>query len=85
MIPRVINGRIQLFDARYKWGYFGAFNAGNYCVKKDNQKICIKKRKFREQIKSLIADADALIKRIDSGELGYDDLATIIQIYNSYN
>lgn len=48
MIPRIINGKIQLFDSKYKRGLF---KAERYFIKADGDKALIKKKSFKQQMK----------------------------------
>jgi hypothetical protein len=48
MIPRVINGRVQLFDNKFKWGYMNLFKSEHYFLKKGWDKVRIKKKNFKE-------------------------------------
>jgi len=85
MIPRIIDGRIQLFDLRYRTEsyYFIHSNVERFFIKKDNKKLRIKEKTFKKQMKELVGDDEALMKKIDSEELKYNDLIEIVTIYNS--
>jgi hypothetical protein len=50
--------------------------------KRGMQKIPIKKKNFKEQMRSIIGDDTDLITRIDNEELTCDDIIEIVSIYN---
>ena len=82
MIPRIINGKVQLFDFKCRGCTFSFIKSEHYFVKKDDHKLKVKKNKFKEQMKELIGDDSALMGKIDREELKYEDLEQIIFSYN---
>jgi len=83
MIPRIINGSIQLFDSKYRWGNFNLMLSEHFFIKKGNQKLRIKKKDFKGLLMGLVWDDEALLNRITNGELKYDDLMEIVATYNN--
>ena len=88
MIPRIVDGEIQLFGVQViKKNIFYFFKSikDNYFIKTRTAKINITKKQFKEQMKDLIGKDQVLLDKINSGELTYDDLPEIIQSYNQNN
>lgn len=83
MIPRIINGRIQLFYMTRKNSPY--FKKIDYFVKKDNQKIAIRKKTFKTQMSVLVKDNQALLDKIERGELKFNDIKEVILLYNGNN
>jgi hypothetical protein len=83
MIPRVINGRIQLFDNKFKWGYMNLFKSEHYFLKKGWDKVRVKKKDFKELMQRFVGDDKSLMEKIENNELKYDDLIEIVTIYNN--
>jgi hypothetical protein len=83
MIPRIVNGKIQLFSTAVGGlGFMGLEKKESFFIKKGSEKMRIKKGKFKKQMHSLIADDEALLNRIDSDELKYEDLIQIVVTYD---
>ncbi|RAJ77338.1 hypothetical protein CLV59_107105 [Chitinophaga dinghuensis] len=83
LIPRIVDGRIQLFELFFKWGPGHLAKSDRYFVKKGEEKFQLKKKKFKEQMKSLINEDADLLKKVESGELTYDNLIDVILMYNN--
>jgi len=83
MIPRVINGKIQLFDNKFKWGYMNLFKSEHYFLKKGWDKVRVKKKDFKELMQRFVGDDKSLMEKIENNELKYDDLIEIVTIYNN--
>jgi hypothetical protein len=84
MIPRIVNGKLQLFTTVYSGG--GVFNLGtteSFFIKKGIEKIKIKKSKFKKQMETLIQDDQALLQKIENDELKYEDIIEIVKTYDS--
>jgi hypothetical protein len=84
MIPRIMNGKLQLFEVHYDGG--GIFNMGStvsFFIKKGNLKLRIKNGKFKKQMHSLIEDDTVLMQKVDNDELKYEDLIDIVKTYNN--
>jgi hypothetical protein len=81
MMPRVVTGKLELYNAEFR-GYY-AFSASDYYFIYDGkQKIRLIRRKFKEQMTQLLSDDADIIRRIENGEVKYDDMPTIIYNYN---
>lgn len=87
MIPRIIDGEIQLFGLNFtKYNfYFLKSTKDYYFIKTGTAKMRISKKQFKEQMKDLIGKDKVLLNKINSGELTYDNLPEIIQSYNQNN
>lgn len=83
MLPRIINGKIQLFESKYKWGYFNMFTSERFYIKAPGEKAQVKKKNFKQLMKRVLADDEDLVKKIDNNELQFDDLPEIVTKYNS--
>ena len=86
MIPRIINGRLQLFAVNYNGG--GFLNLGHsetLCIKKGSEKLRLKKGKFKKQMHKLLDDDEELLQKIDNDELKYEDLTEIVKSYNNHH
>jgi hypothetical protein len=84
MIPRIIDGKLQLFAVDYNGG--GFLNLGStesFFIKKGPVKLRIKKSKFKKQMHTLVEDDEALIQKIENDQLKYDDLVDIVKTYNN--
>jgi len=84
MIPRIVDGEIQLFGVQVIKNNFYFFKSikDNYFIKTETVKINITKKQFKEQMKDLISKDQVLLGKINSGELTYDNLPEIIYTYN---
>jgi hypothetical protein len=87
MIPRIIDGKIQLFGLKYTKSSFYFVNSTKdyFFVKKGTEKQKITKKYFKEIMKDLISDDQVLLDKINNDELTYDNLPQIIQTYNQNN
>jgi hypothetical protein len=83
MIPRVVNGKIQLFDNKFKWGAMNLFKSEHFFIKKNRDKVRVKKKKFKELMQIYVGDDKPLMEKIEKNELQYEDLIEIITIYNN--
>jgi hypothetical protein len=83
MIPRIINGKIQLFENKFKWGYFNAFKSEKFFLKKGWNKERVKKKNFKDLMQRYVGDDKSLMEKIEKNELKYDDLVEIVTIYNN--
>jgi len=81
MIPRLISGKLELYNAIYAGFY--SFNKSDHFYLYDGiENIRVIRRKFKEQMKELISDDPEIIQRIEREKLTYDDLPAIIYNYN---
>ena len=87
MIPRIVDGEIQLFGLNFTKTsfYFVKSTKDYFFIKKGDQKIKITKKYFKELMKDLLGQDEALLARINNDELKYDDLPEIILSYNLHN
>ena len=86
MIPRIINGKLQLFAVNYNGGGFlGLGHSETLCIKKGSEKLRLKKSKFKKQMHQLLDDDEALLQKIDNDELKYEDLIEIVKSYNNHH
>jgi hypothetical protein len=87
MIPRIVDGNIQLFGLNYtlKSFYFVKSTKDYFFIKKEGQKIKITRKYFKELMKDLISEDKILLEKINNDELKYEDLPQIIQSYNQNN
>ncbi|MFX1706717.1 hypothetical protein PV783_22295 [Chitinophaga sp. CC14] len=83
LIPRVIDGRIQLFELKFNWGPMNLAKSDRFFVKKGTEKFSIKRKKFKEQMRTLISENIDLLNKIESGELTFDDMIKVILMYNN--
>lgn len=83
MIPRIINGKIQLFDSKYRWGYANMFKLERFFIKTGPDKVIVKRKNFKQVMKAYLADDEDLMTKIDNDELRYDDLIEIVKAYDS--
>lgn len=84
MIPRVLNGKIQLFEYRLRTpGLFKDIETERFFVKKGDVKMRLNRRKFKEQMLQLIGDKPEIMGKIDTEQLKYADLMDIIFQYNN--
>jgi hypothetical protein len=83
MIPRIVNGRIQLFDSKYKWGYANMFKIERFFIKVGGDKVQVKRKNFKQLMNTYLADDEDLITKIENEELQYDNLMEIIITYNN--
>ena len=84
MIPRIVDGKIQLFGLKFTTTSFYVVRSTKdyFFIKKGDEKKKIMKKYFKEQMKDLISEDQVLLDKINSGELTYDNLPEIIQAYN---
>ena len=85
MVPRVINGRIQLF-------YFPhTVNAGFTIIRPRNEPFMIKTadwkdrikyRRFKEDMREILGDSSLVYKQIEQDALKYEDLPVIVRLAN---
>jgi hypothetical protein len=84
MIPRLINGKVQLFALTMDGtGLFNSTTNTLFFIKKGEEKFQVTKSQFKRQMHDIIGDPE-LLQRIDNNELKYIDLPQIISQYNSY-
>lgn len=81
MIPRVVSGKIELYNAVYA-GFYSFKTSDHFHLYDGIKNIRAIRRKFKEQMKELLSDDPEILQRIDREELTYDDLPTIIYNYN---
>ena len=82
LVPRIANGKMELFDASYRWGEGGLFKKKGYFVRIGDQPYKIFPNEFRKQMADLVADHQSLNLRISSGELDFGDIEKIVTEYN---
>jgi len=84
MIPRIINGKIQLFEVLIEGRYYLHFDGNeNIYAKKGGVKMRIRKSKFKKQMHELLADDPSLLEKIDNDELKFENIKEIILAYNN--
>jgi hypothetical protein len=83
MIPRVIKGTIELFEFRITNSSSTRTRSLIFFTKKDEEKEKIIKPTFKRQMASLVGDDEALMERINKGELRYQDMPQIVELYNA--
>lgn len=81
MIPRVVEGKLELYNATYR-NYYSFNDSDHYYIYDGRENIRLVKRKFKEQMKELLKDDIDIIQRIDREEVTYEDMPTIIYNYN---
>ncbi len=81
MLPRVVPGELELYNAIYR-GFYSFSKTDHFYLYKGKERIRLVERKFKEQMKELLGDDTDIIRRIESEELTYSDLPTIIHNYN---
>ncbi|MBV8251380.1 MAG: hypothetical protein JO154_02135 [Chitinophaga sp.] len=85
MLPRIIDGRIQLFELTFRRESLPMFKSDRFYVKKGQEKFQLKKRKFKEQMRTLISEDAVLLNKIENEELTFDDIIDVILMYNKNN
>jgi hypothetical protein len=81
MIPRIVSGKIELYNAVYA-GFYSFKESDHFHLYDGIKNIRAIRRKFKEQMKELLNDDPEILQWIDREELTYDDLPTIIYNYN---
>lgn len=81
MIPRVVEGKFELYSAIYK-NYYAFKDSDHYYLYDGRENIRLVKRKFKDQMNEFLKDDTDIIQKIDRGEVTYEDMPTIIYNYN---
>jgi len=81
MIPRIVTGKLELYNAIYA-GFYSSKKSDHFHLYNGIENIRVIRKKFKEQMRELISDDPEILQRIDREELTYDDLPTIIYNYN---
>ncbi len=81
MIPRIVTGKLELYSAIYR-GFYSFSKSDHFYLYNGQENIRLVRRKFKEQMKELLADDVDIVGRIDRGEVSYNDMPTIIHNYN---
>ncbi|HEV3324506.1 MAG TPA: hypothetical protein VG052_02830 [Puia sp.] len=83
MVPRVINGPVQLFYFPHSTP-FAIIQPKNepYLIKTANWKKRVSYRKFKRDMKEVLGDSSLVYKQIDLETLKYEDIPMIVQLAN---
>ena len=81
MLPRIVAGPIELYDAIYA-GTYEFETSDHFYLYVGREHIRLVRRKFKTQVTELIRDDADIVQRIERGELTYDDMPSIIHNYN---
>lgn len=84
MLPRVVDGKLQLFEFSFKGGPANLIKTQHYYfVKDDMQNSKVTRKDFKKVMPYILFDCPQLVNKIKSGELRYSDFKEIIAEYNS--
>jgi hypothetical protein len=84
MLPRVINGTLQVFEYTFKGGPMSLIKMEQYYfVRSEYANSKVTKKNFKKVMPYLIPDSPELLSRIERGELKFKDLKTIIIQFNA--
>jgi len=83
MVPRVINGPVQLFYFPHSTP-FAIIQPKNepYLIKTANWKKRVSYRKFKRDMKEVLGESSLVYKQIDLETLKYEDIPMIVQLAN---
>jgi hypothetical protein len=81
MIPRIVNGYLQLFEYRFT-GSALWLSGDHFFIKDGRKKERIRRKTFIAQMNVFVGDNEALITDIENKMLTYDNLKQIILRYN---
>lgn len=81
MVPRIANGKIELYGIYYSHGLF--IKEKEFFVKVNGKIEPIIKDEFKDRMRRLLADDKELLDRIEKKELKYNDMLEIVTQYNN--
>jgi hypothetical protein len=83
MVPRVINGPIQLFYFPHSTP-FAIIRPRNepYLIKTANWKKRVSYRKFKRDMQEVLGDSSLVYKEIEQETLKYEDIPMIVRLAN---
>lgn len=84
MVPRILNGPIQLFYFPYgRPGTIIAPKYEPYHIKASGYRKRVSRKKFKNEMAEILSSNTVLLKYIEEEKLKYDDLPIIVQLANA--
>jgi hypothetical protein len=84
MLPRIINGKLQVFEYALSGGPLNMFKMEHYYfIRGEYVGGKVTRRNFKRIMPRVLADNQELINKIESGELTFSDFKNIILQYNA--